>query len=157
MGHDCEARGRPASSPPGRGGVSQARWRLLPHLEEGIIMKVVRAIGFAVLVAAAVGIYVGLAPASTNGAVASVLADAKLNELSADSSPQQQVVNGWAAKDLLAVVARQGPDNRVPALPRVGIVVVAWGLVAPPSSRANPVAGDSVNGPPAGASTVVTG
>lgn len=92
-------------------------------------MKVVRIVGFAVLVAVGVGIYVGLAPSSTKGDVSSALATAKVNELSADSAPQQQVVNGWAAKDLLAVVARQEPDNRVPALLLLGTVAVAWGFV----------------------------
>lgn len=37
--------------------------------------------------------------------VAAILSDAESNEARADAAPQQQVVNGWAAKDLLAVIA----------------------------------------------------
>jgi hypothetical protein len=35
------------------------------------------------------------------------LSEADMNEITANSAPQQQVVNGWAAKDLLAILAEQ--------------------------------------------------
>ena len=37
--------------------------------------------------------------------VAAILSNAEANEALADSAPQQQVVNGWVAKDLLAAIA----------------------------------------------------
>lgn len=49
-------------------------------------------------------------PASRESSVRTALSEATSNSLYADYAPQQQVVNGWAARDLLAVVAYQGSD-----------------------------------------------
>lgn len=81
---------------------------------------------------------------SRSSEISGALSDAELNELSADSAPQQQVVNGWVARDLLAIIAEQqnealtrdevpppvAPaqviDHRVPAL--VGLLVLGMAL-----------------------------
>ena len=76
----------------------------------------------------------------------------------ADSAPQQQVVNGWVAKDLLTIMAYQNTDlldavgglgdqnatasslavrdDRTPALLVLVVVAVAWfGITAPVARR----------------------
>lgn len=47
---------------------------------------------------------------SQAGAISAALAGGELNESSADSAPQQQVVNGWVARDLLAAIGRQNEE-----------------------------------------------
>ena len=42
--------------------------------------------------------------------ISSALSEASLNEISADSAPQQSVVNGWVARDLLEVLGRQNRE-----------------------------------------------
>ena len=86
--------------------------------------------------------------------ISSALSDYELNNNLASSAPQQQVVNGWVAKDLLKIMAEQQneavtrpetpqvvtpvvpPDERIPAL--VGLVVlgVALFLVTTPRRAA---------------------
>jgi hypothetical protein len=47
-----------------------------------------------------------------------------LNQLGADSAPQQTVVNGWTARDYLALTARQNTEVSVLVYVMVGILVV---------------------------------
>ena len=62
----------------------------------------------------------------------SALADAEINNSSAEGAPQQQVVNGWAARDLSAiqvgqtndVLALQASTNRLVALVAISLGVV---------------------------------
>ena len=97
--------------------------------------------------------------------IRSALSDAETNEVFADSAPQQQVVNGWAAKDLLAIIAQQqnealtreevpAPvppvvpnDERVPAL--AGLLVVGLGLGLVTKSRPSAPVTTAPSGPPA--------
>ncbi len=82
-----------------------------------------------------------LAPSSSSTAsvyelrVAGALSNWELNNDNAQGAPQQQVVNGWAAKDLLAIQAQQNSDllklaaqqdNRGPLLLMVLVFAVAW-------------------------------
>jgi len=76
-------------------------------------MLLARRIGAVCLVIAAVAVWLLLTPtekpadsADFTSAIASALDAYETNNSSADSAPQQQVVNGWAAKDLLEVIAR---------------------------------------------------
>src|SRR3954469_8735657 len=52
--------------------------------------------------------------------IASALAGYELNEAQTQGAPQQQVVNGWVAKDLLTIIAEKQnesvTDERLPAL-----------------------------------------
>jgi hypothetical protein len=95
-------------------------------------MLMFRRIGALVLAVAAVAVWFGMAPsakvakaADFGPQISSALANYRLNNANAEYSPQQQVVNGWVAKDLLTVLAREqnaalspasAPrDDRVPA------------------------------------------
>ena len=96
-------------------------------------MDIARRVGAALLIVAAIGIWFGMAPdaGGYEDDVKSVLREATLNEVTADSAPQQQVVNGWAAKDLLAIIAREqaDADQRQTALTVLLIVGVGLALV----------------------------
>jgi hypothetical protein len=125
----------------------------------------IRTAGFLALSAAAVAIYIAMAPkvirdtptlpsaTQYESLIATALSDYSLNNANADSAPQQQVVNGWAAKHLLTIIAKtqadvlkaQGAvvdatgslqtqpfDDRVPALLVVGILAIAWSSVSAP-------------------------
>ena len=103
-------------------------------------MSVVRRVGAVVLALAAVVIWFAMAPSDASDRssdIAGVLAEYELNEARTQGAPQQQVVNGWAAKDLLAIIAEQQDasvtDERLPAL---GVLVVlGLALVLATSTR----------------------
>jgi hypothetical protein len=91
----------------------------------------VRRIGAVVLAVAAVIIWFAMAPDDSSGSSSDVnraLAEYELNEARTEGAPQQQVVNGWVAKDLLAIIAEQQDravsDERLPAL----AVLLVFGL-----------------------------
>ena len=131
-------------------------------------MIVVRRIGAVVLVAAALAVWLLMAPdkpvmpevqvqdgvTDRSSAISQALSDYELNENMTQGAPQQTVVNGWVAKDLLEIMARQqnealtrdevptpvAPivpnDERIPAL--VGLLVLGLALAlftAPRSAR----------------------
>jgi hypothetical protein len=54
--------------------------------------------------------YAGPIGSSYNSLVALALTDYAANNAGAKSAPQQQVVNGWAAKDLLTIAAHENAD-----------------------------------------------
>jgi hypothetical protein len=94
-------------------------------------MLLVRRIGAVVLAVAAIVIWVIMAPDDSSGSSSDVrraLAEYELNEARTEGAPQQQVVNGWVAKDLLAIIAEQQDqavsDERLPAL----AVLIVFGL-----------------------------
>jgi hypothetical protein len=81
------------------------------------------------------------------------------NEALADSAPQQQVVNGWVARDLLTILAYQNldllnavgalgdqnaaesasgvavRDDRIPALLLLGVLAVVWIGITNPDTQ----------------------
>jgi hypothetical protein len=115
-------------------------------------MVIIRRVGAVVLVLAAVAVWflmepeqpVAQAPEQVRDRgsdISQELSDYERNEARTAGAPQQTVVNGWAAKDLLAIIAEQqneaftrpevrAPltpnDERVPAL--VGLVVAGLAL-----------------------------
>lgn len=129
-------------------------------------MLVVRRIGAVLLVAAAVAVWFLMAPEvpetprneaqeqvrNRESDIERALSDSELNEAIADSAPQQQVVNGWVARDLLEIIATQQndalardeiapvvtpvvpPDERTPAL--VGLLVAGLALALATTPRA---------------------
>lgn len=106
-------------------------------------MDVARRMGAVLLIVAALGIWFGMAPTSNayKGDVKSALRLATLNEATADSAPQQQVVNGWAARDLLAIIAREQADSDERQAALTGLLIVAVGLAlvtARPRATASP-------------------
>lgn len=105
-------------------------------------MIVIRRLGAAVLAAAAIAVWFAMAPSDSpsskldySGEIAAALADYATNNASASSAPQQQVVNGWVARDLLTVLARQQDaalspksaphDDRIPAELLLGVLGIA--------------------------------
>ena len=126
-------------------------------------MLLLRRLGAACLVLAAVAVWFLLKPADKAAesadfgpAIAAAMDDYDTNNASTDSAPQQQVVNGWVAKDLLHVLAREqnaalspssAPrDERVPAY--LLLLVLGLGLFAGTSERARPL--PAANHPPTG-------
>lgn len=124
--------------------------------------------GFGVIALAAVAVWVLLAPppvdadARTIGLstadyaslVNQALSDGEINEERAESAPQQQVVNGWIARDLLSIIALAqadlletmggltdqnqtmvsalaARDDRIPALLALAVLAVCWHGIAP--------------------------
>jgi hypothetical protein len=138
-------------------------------------VNVVRRVGAIVLVAAATAVWLFMAPDKPvmpevhvqdslndrSSAISSALSDYKMNEARTQGAPQQTVVNGWTAKDLLTIIAEQQNDaltrdevpapltpivpndERVPAL--VGLVVVGIALALLTSPR--PVRSANTAGP----------
>ncbi|MEJ5256309.1 MAG: hypothetical protein WHS89_13270 [Acidimicrobiales bacterium] len=115
------------------------------------IHRVVRTVGFLVLAGSALAVALLLEPEtpeapSHSDAIAVALADADTNERSASSAPQQQVVNGWVARDLLTVIARQndallaqGATDRTDPRPAwllvIAVLAICWaGLTTPVGS-----------------------
>lgn len=108
------------------------------------------------LVACAVGALVIalLAPSSSTTAgiyelqVKAASSNWELNNGNAKGAPQQQVVNGWAAKDLLEIQAQQNNDllklaarhdNRGPLLLMMLVFAIAWVGAWQPVLRRQPV------------------
>ena len=129
--------------------------------------QAVRLAGFAVLAVAAVVAWVVLAPKLATDVptlpsatqyetlIADALSAHELNNASAAGAPQQQVVNGWTARDLLTIIAKENVDilraqgavvdvtgtlrttpfdERVPALLLIGVLAVCWAGVSTPRS-----------------------
>lgn len=74
----------------------------------------IRMVGSALLAIAALGVLFGLAPndSVSKTDIASVLAGDTINQASTKGAPQQSVVNGWTARDLLELIATQGVESR---------------------------------------------
>lgn len=136
-------------------------------------MQILRQIGMAVIGLGAVAVWFVMAPPLRElGSVAQLstrdyadlvttaLGDAETNETLADSAPQQQVVNGWVARDLLAIIASENVDllealgavgdqtrgvasavavrdDRVPAMLGLAVLAICWGGITAP--RFSPV------------------
>lgn len=125
-------------------------------------MLIVRRLGAILLVLAAVAVWFMLKPeekvqaeADFGAEIAAAMADYKANNASTDSAPQQQVVNGWVAKDLLEVIAREqnaalspasAPRHeRVPAY--LLLIVLGLGLIAVTSERPAAIPGPVLAAP----------
>jgi hypothetical protein len=138
-------------------------------MEERPMRVAIRYLGFLVLIGAAVAVWVVLAPkvdtksptlpsgTDYGSLISQALSDATANNVSADTAPKQQVVNGWVARDLLTIVAKQNIDilksqgavvdatgnlsttpfdDRIPALLLIGLLAICWtGLTAVPMER----------------------
>ena len=107
----------------------------------------VRVVGSAVLVVAALAIWLGMAPEpvmqSAAGEIAAAQALADLNEESAEGAPQQAVVNGWHTVDLLEIIATDSMtpepvDHRTEALLLLGVIGLAFGIATSPRGGSAP-------------------
>ena len=76
--------------------------------------QLIRRLGALVLAAAAFIVMVELAPQDTVTAddVSKVMLGDTLNQARTEGAPQQSVVNGWTARDLLELTAKQGVEAR---------------------------------------------
>jgi hypothetical protein len=138
----------------------------------------VRLAGYLVLAVAAVAVFVVLRPkidtvtptlpsaTSYESLITSALDADTANNLRTEGAPQQQVVNGWTAKDLLTIIAKENIDilkaqgavvdatgalnttpfdERIPALLLIGVLAVCWtgvsmSAASRPASPANSAA-----------------
>jgi hypothetical protein len=91
-------------------------------------------LGIAIVVLIAVAIPWGLVGPTKpdtkayDKAVSAALLEAKVNESSASGAPQQQVVNGWLARDLMEVQIKQSNDELV--LMHLIVAVLVGALLA---------------------------
>ena len=106
-------------------------------------MLMVRRILGVLLVAAALAIWFGMAPQSHEAKyksdIETALISDQLNNQNTEGAAQQQVVNGWTAKDLLTVLARQGAqpaDERPAALLFLAVLGIAFFFGTSSPSRA---------------------
>jgi uncharacterized membrane protein YraQ (UPF0718 family) len=99
-------------------------------------MSILRRLFAALLIAGAIGIWFGMAPDSREASFEEAISEALLvdtaNNARTEGAPQQAVVNGWTAKDLLTVIAREGaqPSDERPAALLVLVVVGIAGMIA---------------------------
>jgi hypothetical protein len=105
----------------------------------------VRAGGAVLLAGLAVVLWFVMAPEEIDDStaeVAAALAEYEANEARTDGAMEQQVVNGWVAKDLLALVVEQADDSaradrqaddRLAAEAVVAVVALAFGIATRPS------------------------
>ena len=138
-------------------------------------MLEVRRVGLAILSIAAIAIFFLMEPeppeegslnlSATNyqSLIDLAMSDYDANDARTDSAPQQQVVNGWVARDLLQIQARQladvldaltqqsesgeivaSSDPRVPALLVIAVLAVALIGFTSPSSQRREVLTDGV-------------
>ncbi|GAB3318095.1 hypothetical protein GCM10027451_36560 [Geodermatophilus aquaeductus] len=100
-------------------------------------MILARRVGAVVLALATIVVWFVMAPEDRSGDISQALAEYSLNEARTQGAPQQQVVNGWVAKDLLTIIAEQqndvAGDERLPAL--AGLLVLGVALHAFTSPR----------------------
>jgi hypothetical protein len=74
----------------------------------------IRRIGALILCVAAFIVLFGMAPDDMTGSgdITSVMIGDAANQDRAEGAPQQSVVNGWTARDLLEIIAKQGEGSR---------------------------------------------
>lgn len=115
-------------------------------------MLLVRRIGLAILAVAAIAVFFLMAPevtsefltGSLNGGIDFAEETYSANADRTENAPQQQVVNGWYANDLLNVIARaaaqspaQSTDDRTAALLVIAVLAIAlWGATSVGASPA---------------------
>ena len=122
-------------------------------------LGVLRPIGFGAIAIVAIAAWVLLRPTTTGTTptlpsatqyetlIAQALDDNAANDSRTESAPQQQVVNGWVARDLLTIIAKQNADilrasgaivesngdlrtnpfdERIPALLGLTVLAIVW-------------------------------
>jgi len=133
----------------------------------------IRIAGFAILAIAAAAVFVVLRPTAPTqtptlpsattyvSLISDALAADKSNNLLTSGAPQQQVVNGWTAKDLLTIIAKENIDilkaqgavvdatgslnttpfdERIPALLLIGVLALCWTGVSMSGAAPAPMA-----------------
>lgn len=109
----------------------------------GMMLDRIRRVGAVILAVAAIVVFFALAPSGgvSAGDVAGVMAVDAVNQTSADSAPKQTVVNGWTARDLLELIAKQGVaahDPRPAALLLIGVLALCLFLATTSAATRRP-------------------
>jgi hypothetical protein len=111
---------------------------------------IARKVGAVVLAMAAVVVWFAMGPEDRSSDIRQALTEYALNDARTEGAPQQQVVNGWVARDLLTIIAEQqndaASDERLPAL--VGLLILGGALCAFTSPRRTPEESTSEPTPP---------
>lgn len=119
----------------------------------------VRGFGAFTLVVAAVAVWFALAPAPLDAKdhtsnVEAILAMSEANNDSAKGAAQQEVVNGWATRDLLALLVNQADelaaearDQRPAAFLGLLVLGAALALVTTGTIAASPAAPETTGAP----------
>ena len=156
-----------------------------PPPKDVTMPRAIRYFGFAVLAAAAVAAFVYFTPKEVTSSyslpsasqyeslISQALSDDAANNLRTEGAPQQQVVNGWTAKDLLTIIAKEQADilraqgavvdatgslqtqpfdQRIPALLLVAVLAICWSGVTAPRGLVMPRAA-AFNDPTAAATS----
>lgn len=116
--------------------------------------QIVRRLEALVLAVAALVVMVELAPQDTvtTGDISKVMLADTLNQARTEGAPQQTVVNGWTARDLLELTAKQGAearDHRPAALLALLVLGLCLALATTPSPRrVEPASPEGGTGPP---------
>lgn len=133
----------------------------------------IRYLGFAVLAMGAVASFVYFTPKDVKSSyalpsasqyeslISQALSDDAANNLRTEGAPQQQVVNGWTAKDLLTIIAKEQADilraqgavvdatgnlqtqpfdQRIPALLLIAVLAICWSGATTPREQKVPKA-----------------
>lgn len=111
-----------------------------PARAPGDRAQIARRLGSLVLAVAALAVMVGLAPhdSVTTRDISQVMVGDTLNQARTEGAPQQAVVNGWTARDLLELTATQGVDardHRPAALLTLLVLGMCLALATSPSTR----------------------
>ncbi len=132
-------------------------------------LSAVRPFGFLALALAGAVIWLLMAPRAAGETpslpsatqyetlISQALRDNDANDARTDSAPQQQVVNGWVARDLLTIIAKSNADllrasgaivesngtlrtnpfdERIPALLGLVLLTLVWDGLTRPAARA---------------------
>jgi hypothetical protein len=97
----------------------------------------IRRVGACILAVAAIVVWFAMGPSNEgdrSSDVSQALLTYDLNEARTEGAPQQTVVNGWVAKDLLAIIAEDERDDRPAALLGLLVLGAALALITSPSS-----------------------
>jgi hypothetical protein len=134
-----EASRTPSTGGPVIGGSALRSW------PSDLTLSILRRVGAVVIAIAAIVVWVTMGSSEKSDGeyladIRSAMLDDRLNQNSADSAPQQSVVNGWTARDLLAISARieaQGSrdDDRLAAELMLLCLAVAWFAITSPRYR----------------------
>jgi hypothetical protein len=112
---------------------------------------IARKVGAVVLAIAAVVVWFAMGPEDRSSDIRQALVEYELDNARTAGAPQQQVVNGWVAKDLLTIIAEQqndvASDERLPAL--AGLLVLGVALYAFTWPRRTPEGSTPASTPPA--------
>jgi hypothetical protein len=123
-------------------------------------IPVVRRVGFSILAVLAIIVWFSLAPSKAKSvaqyerAIAAASSDFETNNGTADSAPQQSVVNGWFSRDIQTIMAEQNndllrtsSDRRVPALLLLGLLAFCLHCLTLPGQASTVASQPSPPGP----------